>query len=259
MSQRLFSQWLGAIRHWTIIGAKIVQVLCRHMGFLSHNELPHVNMRWDTSIRSSFLYHGTPHMAFVVGKQNISMWMTWNMDSMQILQPHYTDVIMSAMASEITSVSIVYSTVCSCANQRKHQRSASLVFVREIHRGPVNSPHKGPVTWKMFPSDDVIMRFQDSGWRYHEILQPSSLTGIQVHHCVPNSLPPSLDIWRQRFWSTMAQIMACCLTVPNQYQNQCWLKSTHLLILVATSPSHTPVGFPSGLQQAVCLCITINI
>ena len=40
---------------------------------------------------------------------------------------------------------------------RKHQSSASLAFVRGIHRGPVNSPHKWPVTRKMFPLDDVIM------------------------------------------------------------------------------------------------------
>ena len=50
---------------------------------------------------------------------------------------HYCDVNMSAMASEITSVSIVYSTVCSGADQRKHQRSTSLAFVWRIHRWPV--------------------------------------------------------------------------------------------------------------------------
>ena len=45
----------------------------------------------------------------------------------------------------------------SAADQRKHQSSASLALVRGIHRGPVNSPHKWPVTRKMFPFDDVIM------------------------------------------------------------------------------------------------------
>ena len=70
---------------------------------------------------------------------------------------HYNDVIMSTIASQITSLTIVYSTVCSGTDQRKHQSSASLAFVRVIHRGPVNSPHKGPVTRKMFPFDDVIM------------------------------------------------------------------------------------------------------
>ena len=62
---------------------------------------------------------------------------------------HYTDVIMSAMASQITGASIVYSTVCLCADQRKHQSSASLAFVWGIYRWPVNSTHKGPVTGKM--------------------------------------------------------------------------------------------------------------
>ena len=68
----------------------------------------------------------------------------------------YNDVIMSAMASHITGVSIVCSTVGSGADQRKHQSSASLAFVRGIHRWPVNSPHKGPATRKMYPSDYVI-------------------------------------------------------------------------------------------------------
>ena len=59
---------------------------------------------------------------------------------------HYNDVIMSTMASQVTSLTIVHSTFYSGAYQRKHQRSASLAFVRGIHRWPVNSPHKGPVT-----------------------------------------------------------------------------------------------------------------
>ena len=54
-------------------------------------------------------------------------------------------------------VSIVYSTIGSNADQIKHQSAASLAFVREIHQWLVNSPHKGPVPWKMFPFDDVIM------------------------------------------------------------------------------------------------------
>ena len=71
----------------------------------------------------------------------------------------YSDVIIGAMASQITILTIAYSTVYSGADQRKYQSSASLAFVRGIHRWPVNSPHKWPVTWKMFY--DVIMRPQD--------------------------------------------------------------------------------------------------
>ena len=64
---------------------------------------------------------------------------------------------MGAIASQTTSLTIVYSTVHSDADQTNHQSSASLAFVRGIHWGPVNSPHKWPVTWKMLPFDDVIM------------------------------------------------------------------------------------------------------
>ena len=72
-------------------------------------------------------------------------------------QKHYDDVIMSAIASQITSLTVVYSTIYPGADQSKHQSSASLAFVWGIHRGPVNSPHKWPVTRKMFPFGDVIM------------------------------------------------------------------------------------------------------
>ena len=70
---------------------------------------------------------------------------------------NYNDVIMGAMASQNTSLTIVYSTIYSGTDQRKQQSSASLAFVRGIHRWPVNSPDKLPVTRKMFPFDDVIM------------------------------------------------------------------------------------------------------
>ena len=75
----------------------------------------------------------------------------------KIWHSHYDDIIMSTTASQITSLTIVSSTVYSGADQRTNQSSASLVFVRGIHRGPVNSPYKWPVTRKMFPFDDVIM------------------------------------------------------------------------------------------------------
>ena len=86
---------------------------------------------------------------------------------------HYIDVIMTTIASQITSLTVVYSTVYSGVDQRKHQSSASLAFVRGIHRGPVNSPHNGPVTRKMFPFDDVIMNllsFNHSSARSMSIL-----------------------------------------------------------------------------------------
>ena len=71
---------------------------------------------------------------------------------------HYSEAIMGTMASQITSLTIVYSTVYSGTDKRQHQSSASLAFVQGIHRWPVNSPHKGPVTQKRFSFDDVIMK-----------------------------------------------------------------------------------------------------
>ena len=70
---------------------------------------------------------------------------------------HYSDNITGAMVSQIMSLTIAYSTVYSGADQRKHQSSAPLAFVWGIHRWTVNSPHKRPVTRRMFPYDDVIM------------------------------------------------------------------------------------------------------
>ena len=69
---------------------------------------------------------------------------------------HYGDVTMSAMTSQFTGVWIVYSPFVH-TQIRKHQSSASLAFVRGIHRWPVNSPHKRPVTRKMFTFEDVII------------------------------------------------------------------------------------------------------
>ena len=88
----------------------------------------------------------------------------WHHANKAAMMIHYNDVIMGAMASQITSLTIVYSTVYSGADQRKYQSSASLAFVRGIHRWPVKSPHKGPVTRKMFPFNDVIMKSISAIW-----------------------------------------------------------------------------------------------
>ena len=121
---------------------------------------------------------------------------------------HYSDIIMSMMASQITGISIVYSTICSGTDQRKHQSLASLAFVRGIHWWPVNSLHKGPVTQKMFSFDDVIMLlvFRDwciiftcilqggftatraiitLHWRHND---HKGISNHQPHHCLLNHL-----------------------------------------------------------------------
>ena len=104
---------------------------------------------------------------------------------------HYNDVIMSTMASQITSASIVYSTICSGPDKKQtkktHQSSASLAFVRGIRRWPVNSPHKGPGTRKMFPFDDVIID-AELWWCFSLVLAWTScqtnspVTGDLRHH-----------------------------------------------------------------------------
>ena len=90
---------------------------------------------------------------------------------------------MGAIASQITSLTIVYSTVYPDADQRKHQSSASLAFVRGIHRGPVNSPHKWSVTRKMFSFDDVIMtEVKILARSLHQSVVNKSCTHVAVVH-----------------------------------------------------------------------------
>ena len=93
---------------------------------------------------------------WIICKDFITVYCKWQCICI-IMLSHYNDAIMSSMASKITSLMIVYSTVYSRADQRKHQRTASLAFVWRIHRWPVNSPHKCPATRKMFPFNDFIM------------------------------------------------------------------------------------------------------
>ena len=106
----------------------------------------------------------------MINKTNLTT--RWGMLS-DTTTTHYSDVIMGAMRSQITGVSIIYSTVGSGADQRKHQRSASLAFVGGIHRWPMNSPHKGPVTREMFPLDDFIMSFDE---RHASSIQVANIT-----------------------------------------------------------------------------------
>ena len=103
-------------------------------------------------------------------------WVQFSLTGVQPLSDHYGDVIMDAIASQITSLTVVYSTVYSDADQM-----ASPAFVWGIHRGQVNSPHKWPVTRKMFPFDDVIM-----------------LRFCLVQGCIPN-IPNGLQHQAKRF------------------------------------------------------------
>ena len=126
---------------------------------------------------------------------------------------------MSAMASQITSLTIAYSTVYSGADQRKYQSSASLAFVRGIHRRPVNSPHKGPVTRKMFPFDDVIMYKYShmyashklwtiyQCWVYNFCLLAQSITVQLIDNLIENS------VWVWVVWGWLSAKMVAPVIV----------------------------------------------
>ena len=98
----------------------------------------------------------------------------------QCTSDHYRYIIMGVVASQITSLTIVYSTVYWGADQRKHQSSASLAFVRVMW--PVNSPHKWPITPNMFPFDDVIICFHDIMFDKLSIILVFSKMNTMVRH-----------------------------------------------------------------------------
>ena len=99
---------------------------------------------------------------------------------------------MGTIASQITSLTTVCSTVYSDADQRKHQCSASLL-VRGMHRWPVNSLPKWPVTRKMFPFDDVIMPLQFTTYlRLHGLGREDCIGSLSctLRHKLSNVIPP---------------------------------------------------------------------
>ena len=110
---------------------------------------------WSSKLWGVHCDHLSYGVSIVLFKEN---WPCYNGTALYIVSGHYNDVIMNAMASQIPSLTIVFSAIYSGTDQSKHQSAASLAFVRGVHRWLVNSPHKGPVTRKMFPSDDVIMQ-----------------------------------------------------------------------------------------------------
>ena len=72
---------------------------------------------------------------------------------------HYNDVIMTTIASQITSLTVVYSTVDSDTDQRKYQSSALLAFVWGIHRDRGIPRTQGQLRGKCF-------HLMTSSWQY---------------------------------------------------------------------------------------------
>ena len=126
--------------------------------WMSHILLGQVNISdmWLSCMMHYIYWMWQWEMQYIQHEYRKHHWAT-SLPWQQLICHHYGDVIMATIASQITSLTIVYWTVYSGVDQRKHQSSVSLAFVWGIHRGPMNSPHKWPVTRKMFPFDDVIM------------------------------------------------------------------------------------------------------
>ena len=135
-----------------IYSCGILKLVVAHVGYVVPNARRPPTVKTDPtkwSIHFSILSLYLKPKENGVIRDNPSAYLVCYAEFFTILN-HYNDVIMGVMASQITSVSIV----CS---KKKNQNSALLAFVRGIHRWPVDSLHKGPVTRKMFPFDHVIM------------------------------------------------------------------------------------------------------
>ena len=140
-----------------------------------------------------------------------------------ILQGHYRDVIMSVMASQTTGVSIVYSIACSGVDQRKHHSSASLAFVRGIHRSLVNA-----YIW----------------WRHHDreieqITRQHTYRLIEKRKNVKQSLRRFFYIWCQGNTKPMA--------------NQVPSHTLHIIpmLMIPTSGSESVKWFHGGVMAAL--------
>ena len=175
---------------------------------------------------------------------------------------HCCDVIMGAIASQITSLTIVYSTVYSDADQRKHQSSVSLVFVRGIHRGPVNSPHKWPVTREMFPFDDVMMNIINCSMimlkscNSHPTPPPLSPIYYVIPYQIARFMGPTLDpIWGRQdpggsmlaLWTLVSGML--CWNISRQESkcmssgSHCWGHNPGTLSSSEVSASHWKTGY----------------
>ena len=108
----------------------------------------HMSMFYQNSAHVFLLTQCTLAKVTENRKQYLMEWYSTNLwvllwNPILIAVVHYADVIMSTITSQITSLTVVYSTVHSGKDKRKYQSSTSLAFVGGIHRWPVNSVHKG--------------------------------------------------------------------------------------------------------------------
>ena len=83
----------------------------------------------------------------------------------------------------------------------------------------------------VFTSLDIWVKSTNNAWSNKCVWPPCNklfyLSFYLIVHI--NSLGPSDAKWRQGSRSTLVQVMACCLTAPSHYLNQCWLIITEVL------------------------------
>ena len=121
---------------------------------------------------------------------------------------------------QIASLTIVYSTVYSATDRRIHQSSASLAFVSGIQRSPVNSPHKVPVTRKMFLFDDVIIAMHDESitwwhiqysWFFVHVITPQKYGKVcNIGYTINTLRPRQMDAISQTMFSNAFSWMKIC-------------------------------------------------
>ena len=167
------------------------------------------------------------------------------------------------------SLTVVYSIVYSGADQRKHQSSASLAFVRGIHRpGSVNSPHKGPVTWKMFPFDDVIMNVVDlMPMKYHICKEPILLwVPAYVQKCNKDGYQTRKHRTQHartqhtRFWECMTTQFYLCdpATTLGIYENSSKHNTIYALYIIPWVPSQYQ-NFASIIKKSFGIKVNLYI
>ena len=188
-------QQLGLAQYWSNVGSLILT--------LSQPVLPILHQSSHFILRTKWV-----KKSIMILKKSTITKMEWPSDwltflSLELLKAvkttarslhwHNGDVLMGMMASQITSLTIVYSTVYSGAHQRKHQSFASLAFVQGIHRGPVNSLHKWPVTWKMFPFHHVIMESMNN-----KPVSMQTFLSSHIYSAAPEQFCPNIRSPRNR-------------------------------------------------------------
>ena len=170
--------------------------------------------------------------------------------------------MMGAMASQITSLTIVYSSVHSGTDQIKHQSSASLAFVQGIHRWPVNSPHKGPVTWKMSQFGDVFMSLHSKACTVCDQICMSSEFSAQavnddrnhirpwargVHHDPP---PPPHP------YKTMTRLQTIKLCIHDGPEIMFFMAVS--CITTNNNPSHTVSVSNESSESILSICVSFS-